>query len=231
MIEPRGADPMKPANSIQDPRTPPEDRGDDFTAPLGSLTGARLRFINGAHRISIRTDPGVRGLYRARFGDRMPAVMVRGGIVNIRYPRFSTDGWLDHGSDLAAEVELNASVAWGVEVFGGASRLLADLHALRLRSLRFEGGAGRLEVMLPEPSGSVAVVVLGGASNVAIHRPEGVPARLRVEGGATNLTFDDRRIGAAGRELNLEGRGYERAAYRYDIAVTGGANTLRVDQR
>ena len=231
MIEPRDADPIKPANPKQDPRRSPEDRDDDFTAPLDSLTGARLRFAGGAHRISIRADPGVRGLYRARFGDRMPAVMVRGGIVNIRYPRFPTDGWLDRGSDLAAEVELNASVTWGVEVFGGASRLLADLRALRLRSLRFEGGAGRLEVTLPEPSGTVAVVVLGGASNVAIKRPTGVAARLRVEGGATHLRFDDRRIGAAGGELGLKSRGYDAAIHRYDIVVTGGANNFGVDGR
>jgi len=41
--------------------------------------------------------------------------------------------------------------------------------------------------MLPVPSGIVTMVILGGASNVAIRCPEGVAARLRVDGGATNL--------------------------------------------
>ena len=113
---------------------------------------------------------------------------------------------------------------------GGASRLLADLRALRLGSLTLEGGAGRLKVVLPEPQGAVAVVVLGGASNVAIRRPEGVAARLRVDGGATNLGFDDRRIGAAGGEVDIKCRGYEAASDRYDIAVTGGANNVSVDE-
>ena len=230
MIEPRGRDPMKTANSMSAPRTP-EDRGNDFAAPLGSLTTAHLRFTNGAHRISIRADADVRGLYRARFGNLMPAVMVREGIVTIRYPRFPADEWLDGDSDRSAEVELNASVLWDVEVRGGASRLLADLRTLRLGSLRLEGGAGRLELALPEPSGTVTVVVLGGASNVAIRRPIGVAARLRVEGGATHLRLDDRRIGAAGGDLDLKSRGYDAATRRYDITVTGGANNLGVDER
>lgn len=230
MIEPRGADPIKTANPVPAPRTPPEDRTDDFAAPLGSLTTARLRFTNGAHRVSIRADADVRGLYRARFGNRTPAVMVRGGIVTIRYPRFPADGWLDRGSGGSAEVELNASVAWQVEVRGGGSRLLADLRSLRLGSLRLEGGAGRLEVALPEPSGTVTVAVLGGASNVAIRRPIGVAARLRVEGGATHLRLDGRRIGAAGGGLDLKSRGYDSATDRYDITVTGGANNVGVGE-
>lgn len=116
-----------------------------------------------------------------------------------------------------------------IYLFGGASRLLADLRTPRLRSLRLEGGAGRLEVTLPEPSGTVAVVVLGGASNVAIKRPTGEAARLRVEGGATHLRFDDRCIGAAGGELDLESRGFDDAIHRYDIVVTGDANNFGVD--
>jgi hypothetical protein len=94
------------------------------------------------------------------------------------------------------------------------------------------GGASRLEVVLPAPSGIVTVVIFGGASNVAIRRSEGVAARLRVDGGATNLTFDDRHIGAAGGELDLQSSGdYNGAADRYDIAVTGGANNLSIDKQ
>jgi hypothetical protein len=116
-------------------------------------------------------------------------------------------------------------------VRGGASRLLADLSRLRLGSLKVDGGVSRLEVVLPAPSGTVSVVIVGGASNVAIRRPEGVAARLRVDGGATNLTFDDRHIGAAGGELDLQSRDYDGAADRYDIAITGGANNVNVERR
>jgi hypothetical protein len=160
----------------------------------------------------------------------MPVVGVRGGVVNIRYTRVASSDWTVNRPERPAEVVLNAGIPWDVEVRGGASRLLAALSGLRLGSLRVAGGASRLEVVLPAPSGIVTVVILGGASNVAIRLPEGVAARLRVDGGATNLTFDDRHIGAAGGELDLQSGAYDGAADRYQIAVTGGANNLSLDK-
>lgn len=221
---------MDPGNTAAARSTPPEDRGGDhFAAQLGSLTSGRLRFTGGVHRAVIRADLHLRSLYRARFGDCMPMVGVQGGIVTIRHPRVPVYDWLNCRSESPAEVALNARIPWDVEVRGGASRLVADLRGLRLGSLNLDGGASRLEVALPAPSGTVAVVVLGGASNVAISRPEGVAARLRVSGGATHLKFDDRRIGAGGSELDLQDRDYVDAADRYDITVTGGANYLSID--
>src|SRR5918999_1894215 len=185
MTEPRGTDHTELGNAIPARRTPPEDRGgggDHFAAPLGSSRSGRLRFTNGAHRIAIRADLHLRGLYRARIGDRMPIVGVHGGIVTIRYPRVASCDWTSNRPERPAEVALNAGFPWDVEVRGGASRLLADLSRLRLGSLKVDGGVSRLEVVLPAPSGTVNVVILGGSSNVAIRRPEGVTVRLRVDG-------------------------------------------------
>jgi hypothetical protein len=235
MDELRDTYPMSPRYPGADRRMRPEEWGggsDHFAAQLGASRSGRLRFTNGAHRIVIRAGSHLRGLYRASFGERMPIVVVRGGEVSIRYSRITSCDWTGDHPEHPAEVALNASIPWDVEVRGGASRLLADLSGLRLGSLKVDGGASRLEVVLPAPSGVVTVVIFGGASNVAIRRPTGVAARLRVKGGVTNLTFDDRHIGAAGGELDLQGSGdYDGAADRYDIAVTGGANNLSVDEQ
>jgi hypothetical protein len=234
MDEPRGPYPTNPGSSIPASRISPEDRGgsgDHFAAPLGLSRSGRLRFTNGAHRIIIQADSRLRGLYRARFGDRMPNVEARRGIVTIQYSRFTGGDWLNDRSERPAEVELNASIPWDVELSGGTSRLTADLSRLRLGSLKVDGGASRLEVVLPDPSDIVTVVILGGASNVAIRRPEGVAARLRVDGGATNLRFDDRHIGAAGGELDLQSGDYDGAVDRYAIAISGGANNLSIDKQ
>jgi hypothetical protein len=232
MDEPRGAHPTNLGSSIPARRTRPEDRGGDhFSAPLGSSKNGRLRFTNGAHRIAIRANSHLRGLYRARFGERMPTIWVQGGIVTIRSPRVPACDWVNCGSERPAEVELNARIPWDVEVRGGASRLVADLRGLRLGSLKVDGGANRLEVTLPVPSGTVTLAILGGASNVAIRRPEGVAARLCVSGGATNLKLDHRRIGAAGGELDLRSKGYDGATDRYDVVITGGANNLSIDKQ
>ena len=232
MDEPRGTYPTNLGSSISAPRTRPEDRsGDHFSAPLGSSKKGRLRFTNGAHRIDIRANSHLQGLCRASFGDRMPTIWVQGGVVTIRSPRVPACDWVNCGSERPAEVELNARIPWDVEVRGGASRLVADLRGLQLGSLKVDGGANRLEVTLPVPSGTVALAILGGASNVAIRRPEGAAARLCVSGGATNLKLDHRRIGAAGGELDLRSEGYDGATDRYEVVITGGANNLSIDKQ
>src|SRR5918993_3043252 len=234
MDELRDTDPMSPRYPSAHRRTRPEEWGggsDHFAAQLGASRSGRLRCTNGAHRVVIRAGSHLRGLYRASFGERMPIVAVRGGEVSIRYSRITSCDWTGDHPEHPAEAVLNASIPWDVEVRGGASRLLADLRGLRLGSLKVAGGASRLEVVLPAPSGIVTVVILGGASNVAIRRPAGVTVRLRLDGGATNLKFDEKHIGAAGGELDLESGDYSGATDRYDIAITGGANNLSIDKQ
>jgi hypothetical protein len=158
-------------------------------------------------------------------------VGVRGGVVTVRYLRDPSDEWPDYRSQRDAQVALNPSIPWDIEVRGSASRFRGDLRGMRLGSLNLEGGANRLEAVLPAPSGAVIVAILGGANNVVIRRPTGVSTRLRVEGGVTNLTFDGRRIGASGGALDLRRRGHEDAADLYDVLVTGGANGLSIEER
>jgi len=72
---------------------------------------------------------------------------------------------------------------------------------------------------------------LGGASNVVIHRPDGLATRLLVVGGSTNLTFDAQRFGAVGGEVNLQSPNYDGASERYDITISGGASNVAIDSR
>jgi hypothetical protein len=231
MIHPRGTDQTRLEGPSAGSGTLAEDRGTGcFCAPLGPSRSGRLRFAGGADGVVIRANPDLQGLFSASFLPPMPAVAVRGGAVNIRYPRSRVDERFSVRTASRAEVALNATIPWEIEVRGGASRLLADLLDARLRALVIEGGVGRVEVVLPVPVGTVSVVVRGGASNLAIHRPAGVPARLCVEGGVTHLRFDDRRVGAAGKRVDLRGPGYDDATDRYEVEVAGGANNLSVDE-
>lgn len=207
--------------------TPPDDRrGDHVEAPLDSSPRGRRRFTHGAHGLVIRADARLAGLCRARLGERVPIVGVQGGVVTVRYAPSPTEHWLSSRPARPVEVALNARIPWDIEIRSGASRVIADLRELQLGSLRLDGGASRLEVALPAPVGTVGVLLLAGASNVVIRRPAGVDARLRVDGGVTNLTFDGRHVGAAGGGLDLQDDAYDDATDRYDVAVTGGANNV-----
>ncbi len=204
-------------------------RGAEFAAPLGSLRSGRLVFADGAPRVTVRADPSMSDLYRAGFEGRAPRVGAEDGTVTIRYPRLPRSEWRYYLRERPAAVALNARIPWDIEIHDGASRLTADLRGLELRSFELSGGASRVEVTLPPPSGSVPVRVLGGASNVAIHRPEDVAAQIRVGGGSTNLAFDDKHFGAVGGEVSLRSPGYEGAPDRYDITITGGTTSLTID--
>jgi hypothetical protein len=135
-----------------------------------------LLFVSSVSNVTIHADPSMEVLYRARFEGQVPIVRIKGGTVSIvddRFPRFGQrDSWLER----PAEVMLNASITWHIEVRGSISRLTADLRQVRLGSIHLAGGASRTEIMLPRPSGTVSVRILGGASNVTVHRPEGVAA-------------------------------------------------------
>jgi hypothetical protein len=212
-------------------RAAPEGKsGTYFAAPLGSLSSGLLLFVSGASNLTVHADPSMEDLYRARFEGQVPAVKVQGGTVSIDHPRFSPldqrDSWLKR----RVEVALNASVTWHIEVRGSSSRLTADLHKVSLGSLKLAGGASRIEVVLPRPSGTIPVRILGGASNAAIHRPTGVTARVHASGGATDLTFDERHFGVIGGDVSLQSPDYD-AVNRYDIEVAGGANNLTIGAR
>ena len=203
-------------------------RSSDSSAPLDSITHGRLRFLSGASNVTVHADPSTGGLYRSRFEGVVPEVWTEGGVVNIRYPRF----FHPFGRrGCSGKVALNATIPWHIEVRDGASKVTADLSQLKLGSFEVAGGASKVELTLPRVSGLVPVRVLGGASNIVIHRPESVATRVRVVGGSTNLTFDDQRFGAVGSEVNLQSPNYDGDPERYEITITGGASNVAIDSR
>jgi len=230
--EPKDNEQMSGGNPVAAGRTAPEGQsGTYFAAPLGSFSSGLLLFVSGASNVTIHADPSMEDLYRARFESQVPTVREQGGTVSIEYPRFPPFDQRYFWLERRAEVALNATITWHIEVRGSISRLTADLHEVRLGSLNLASGASRIELMLPRPSGNVSIRILGGASNVTIHRPEGIAARVHASGGVTSLTFDEKHIGAIGSDVTLQSLDYDDVANPYDIEVTGGANNLTIDAR
>jgi hypothetical protein len=100
---------------------------------------------------------------------------------------------------------------------------------LELRSLEIKGGASKVELTLPPPSGTIPLRVLGGAESMTVRRPKGVAARVRVSGGASGLVLDEQRHGAVGGETSLQSPDYEHARDRYDIEVFCGVSGLTIE--
>lgn len=200
--------------------------GGEFSAPLGAAEQGRLVFANGAYRLALRAASGMDDLYRARFGGPAPKVEVAGGTVTFRFPR-RLGGLLDRRGQ-PGEVTLNAAVPWAIEVRGGAYRVEANLGGLTLTSLVLTRGVSDVDLALPEPSGAVPIVLAGSANKVGIRRPAGVRARLSVRGTVSKLTFDEQSFDVMGGQVRLQSPGYETAADRYEIEITGSANDITI---
>ena len=221
-------------------RAPSEeaDAGGSYAAPVGGVTSGRLIFLSGAPRITVRGDPGLKELYRAKFAGPVPRMRVRGGVVTVAYPHF---GWFDwraqvagqhidasaHWHKDAGEIALNGSIPWAIELRGGVSSWVADLHTIRLESFDLRGGASKIELTLPVPSGIVPIRIQGGMTRVSLIRPAGVAAGLEVRGGVSEVSVDGERIKGAG-QLSMQTPGAAAATDRYEIEVAGGASKVSI---
>ena len=221
-------------------RAPSEEpgAGGSYAARLGGVTAGHLVFVSGAPNIIVRGDASLADLYKARFDGPVPRMRVRDGVVTVAYPRF---GWFDWRAQIAdqnvevsahwrkdrGDIALNPAVPWTVELRGGASRLSADLRALRLVSFEMKGGASKIELQLPQPAGIVPIRITGGMTRLQIQRPAGVAAGLEVRGGMSEVTVDGESFKGAG-QLSLQTPGAAGSADRYEIEVTGGVSKLSI---
>ena len=204
-----------------------DDGGDGDRAPIGSIERGRLRFASGASRLELR-GARIKDLYRATFRGRRPQIAVEpDGTVAVQYKGSSWFGVRDVG----AELTLTTAVPWTIEIRRGVSHLAADLRELQVSALEITGGVSESELSLPRPRGTATVRIGGGASRLTVRRPRGAAAQVVVRGGASNFVFDAQRLGAVGSATRLATPGWDSAADRWSIELTGGASDLSVTEQ
>jgi DNA-binding MarR family transcriptional regulator len=212
------------ANALRDAPDREGDGQSEYTAPIGGLSRARLLFKSGAKEFLIRGSADLDDLYRATFDGPVPQVRLRDGIVTIQYKGRLQWDWRDRRAD----VSLNASVPWDIEVVGGSSKLQGKLSSVDLRSFELTGGVDQLRLTLGRPAGIVPIRLIGGANNSRFERPKGVHVQLQLSGGAGGVEFDRQKLGATAGHSLLETAGAAEASDRFVIEVTGGASRITV---
>jgi uncharacterized membrane protein len=185
------------------------------SAPLHGAAGGRLGFPRGAALVTVKARR-MPDLFWARFTGAKPRVRVVGNAVDIESRlSFRPVTWRLQ----SAQIALNASIPWEFEVQEGAWRLTADLRDLKLSRVAFAGGASKVDLHLPHPSGTVPIQ-FGAANEVTVRRPAGVAVRVVVQGGFGKLQVDGKSIEATDKQP-IQSPGYAREADRYDIELTG----------
>jgi DNA-binding MarR family transcriptional regulator len=216
------ADSMRDEVATGDPDAPSQ-----HAAPLGSLTRARLHLRSGLNHLRLESSPDLGGLYEARFTGQVPIVRVRGDTVLIAYKgRGMPWQWRDR----QAEVTLNGTIPWVIEMTGGANNVQADLSRLAVSEIAVNGGANNLAFRLGTPDGDVPVRFTGGANDLDIVRPAGVPVVLRLSGGVSAIELDHQRIGGVSGRTELASVGAESARDRYVVELSGGANQIVIGE-
>jgi hypothetical protein len=196
----------------------PETRiAQEPSAPLGTVDRGQLVFARGAARLTIGVDGSMEDLYRARFEGKVPDIRAEGGTVTVKYrpslhpPR--------------GEITLCGRIPWTISAHAGMSQVVADLQDLDLRSWEVSAGASKIEARLPRPKGTVRIKIGAGTSHVELIRPAGVPVRVHIGAGASNLAIDEFR--GSGR-IDWRSPDYDQLDDRYDIEIGAGASHLTV---
>jgi DNA-binding MarR family transcriptional regulator len=195
----------------------------EHTAPIAGLSRARLAIRAGASEITLRASHDLPELYRAKFEGAVPQVRVREGIVSIQYRGRPFD-WRKR----RAEVTLNSSIPWSIDLNGGASRFNAHLATLDLAGFEIIGGVDKLGMSLGRPRGIVPIKITGGANRIEVQRPVGVPVRLRLLGASGKAELDEQKVGASTGPTILESAGAPAADALFEIEVVGGLAGIRV---
>lgn len=191
------------------------------------VSSYRLLFPHGVANLTIRADTSLAAAYAASFTGPAPDVREEPGVVSIDYPRFNPFQW----GRTSAEITLNRSYRWVVEVHGGVAHWTGDLRPIELAGVEVRGGLSHVDLTLPEPKGTVRFYVSGGASALSLRRPAGSGARLSIGGGASKLGLDDQSFGAVGGPIRLKAPAAGGSAGTYEIEVGGGASRLTVSSQ
>jgi hypothetical protein len=158
----------------------------------------------------------------------VPQVRLRDGTVTVQYKGWGKPwDWRKR----TAELTLNQSIPWTIDIHGGASRINGDLRTVDLAGLLLNGGVDTMRLALGSPSGAVPVRVIGGANKVRIDRPAGVAIRLRLVGGAAGIELDRQKLGATGGGTVLESANAGDATDVFEVEVTGGSSRIQITER
>jgi hypothetical protein len=215
------------------------------TLPAGALPVAgdhrvvTLVVLSGAPSVSVRVAPLDGDLLAAAtapgYGARPVAeVNAAGGdgrsagVIGLSLDPASPEAGAGPGGGAQLSVTLSAGVTWQLDFGGGTTQTTADLTGGHVAGLDFGQGSSQVRVTLPRPDGTTRVRLDGGATQLSIAVPAGVPARVTAGAGAGQVLLGGRSYtGIAGGTV-LAQPGWAAAASRVDVDAATGASQISV---
>jgi hypothetical protein len=204
----------------------------DVSVPRNSATQLALT-LNGGTIHSYHVSGGSEQLVEAHSaGDDLRLRASGTTRVDVRIDQVST-GFMRPTGDVQIQVGSDIPTSLTVNVGGGEFDI--DLSDIRVTDARVNIGASSMRLVLPKPSGDVAIRMNGGASSITIVVPDGVEARIATTGGLLSLRSDNTRLGSGGDARgcvacgsSVETRGYGATHDRVTLTISAGASSIVV---
>ena len=192
------------------------------SVPRGSLQSLRLAINGGAARYRV-TGGAAAALEATSDGTDVclqdQSSATRGDVT-------LSQAGAHFGGAVTVNVRVPTDLPLSLTVNGGAGEFLVDLHDVKVTDVRMSVGASTTTIVLPQPTGDVAVRMEGGASNVNVEILAGVEARVTVSGGLVSSSSLNPRATKNGGVI--ETPGYSTATDRVTVNIAGGATSVTV---
>jgi hypothetical protein len=213
------------AGVVHRSQLPPAPAG--YVASLGASgqQEASLAVLSGAASVTVSAAALPGQLLRAwtpTGSSIRPELVVVNGTVQVYL------GGTGHSGPDTVWIQVSSAVRWRLQFSGGASQTSVQMSNGAVDGIDFTAGSSLITMQLPEPAGTVPVTLAGGASQVNISLPKGVPARLRLYGGASLAMLGGRAYSGVSGGKILTGPGWSAAANRYDFAAPAGVSLISV---
>jgi Domain of unknown function (DUF5668) len=202
----------------------------DSAEPREALDKAKLEVAVGAGRVHVGSEPLGDQLYRVHIehGGAAPEVRLDRATGTVRISQ--RVDWFMGARRLQVDARLSDAIPWEVSCSTGAIRGDFDLTSARLAGFSCRTGASRIDLNLGAPKGIVPVRVEGGALTVSVTRPAGVPVQVQASGAGVQLHVDGTRMDGIGTR-SWKSDGFDAAADRYELTISGGALNVDVTGR
>lgn len=201
--------------------------GRTATAPLDGRKTASFEMVAASSQVTVKSQDLGDDLYKITTADdsgMVPSPAVSADRVQLHLTPKGT------GTSGDVTIVLSTKVRWSLRFSGGSDEQLIDMTGGKVSGVNLIGGARRVELTLPKPTGTVPVQVTGALEELSVTSPPDAPVRVNVEAGAKTIAAGTRTLRDVKPGSTVTPKDWQ-AANRYDVEAKSWVTLLSVDAK
>ncbi|HEV7961350.1 MAG TPA: hypothetical protein VGP57_02325 [Actinoplanes sp.] len=223
---PTARPPAAPSATVAVPSAKPSapTTSNTISAPANARSAATFELVSNATSVNLRAAALGADLYRITTAKNSAVPQVKSTDSGIRLSLVNPSKRVDTTVDIV----LNSRIRWSLTMTGGVRNSVLNLAGTTVGSVTLNGGATRIDLTLPRPSGTMPVRMSGGANQFQIRTTGAVPARLRIRKGAGRVVFNGQTDNGVARGAAFASPDFAGSGDRIDVDAIAGVGTLTV---